>query len=123
MTLSTDILREEFLQFVTPGDGKILTDALKDIDSVDKDDLLEVLSIHECKVKTTKDNIASVIDQIAHKELVQEPSFFRDVFLKFLYHTNLLLMSRMSSRKLYQLRKNCCLFLTAKKRNRILSNI
>lgn len=80
MTLSTDILREEFLQFVTPGDGKILTDALKDIDSVDKDDLLEVLSIHECKVKTTKDNIASVIDQIAHKELVQEPSFIRECF-------------------------------------------
>lgn len=81
MTLSTDILREKFLQFVTPGDGNILTDALKDIDSVDKDDLLEVLiSIHECKVKTTKDNIASVIDQIAHKELVQEPSFIRECF-------------------------------------------
>lgn len=80
MTLSTDILREEFLQFVTPGDGKILTDALKDIDRVDKDDLLEVLSIHECTVKTTKDNIASVIDQIAHKELVQEPSFIRECF-------------------------------------------
>lgn len=66
MTLSTDIIKEEFFQFVSPGDGKVITDALKDIDRVDKDELLEVLSIHECKVKITKDNIASVIDQIAH---------------------------------------------------------
>lgn len=62
MILFIDILREEFLQFVILGDGKIFIDVLKDIDRVDKDDFFEVLFIYECKVKIIKDNIVLVID-------------------------------------------------------------
>lgn len=62
MILFIDILREEFLQFVILGNGKVFIDVLKDIDSVDKDDFFEVLFIYECKVKIIKDNIVLVID-------------------------------------------------------------
>jgi hypothetical protein len=42
------------------------------------DELLEIISTHECKVKVTKDNLGTVIDQIAHMEMVQEPAFIRE---------------------------------------------
>ena len=45
------------------------------------DELLEILSTHECKVKVRKDNLGAVIDQIAHMEKVQEPTFIRECLI------------------------------------------
>ena len=42
------------------------------------DELLEIISTRECKIKVTKDNLGAVIDQIAHMEMVQEPAFIRE---------------------------------------------
>ena len=44
------------------------------------DDLLDVLATHECKVKITNNNLPKVIDQIGHKEIVQQPSFIKECF-------------------------------------------
>ncbi|XP_041361107.1 uncharacterized protein LOC121377254 [Gigantopelta aegis] len=71
---------EEFLGFVPHSERIILQVALSDFDKVDNEELLDVLTNHECKVLVTKDNIFTTMGQIASKELVQEPSFIKDVF-------------------------------------------
>ena len=55
------------------------------------DELLEILSTHECKVKVTKDNLGAVIDQIAHMEMVQEPAFIRECLFEVLISYELII--------------------------------
>ena len=72
---------EEFLQYVPSSERMVVITALTDFDITDSDELLDVLSNHECKVLVTKENVSTTITQIACKELVQEPSFIKDAFL------------------------------------------
>ncbi|KAK3084031.1 hypothetical protein FSP39_007063 [Pinctada imbricata] len=81
---ASESVREEFLLFIPPGEQKILKDAIEKFDSVDQDELIEVLSIHESKVRATNENIGTVVDQIAHLELVQETAFVRECFFEVL---------------------------------------
>ena len=55
------------------------------------DELLEILSTHECKVKVTKDNLGAVIDQIAHMEMVQEPAFISECLFEVLISYELII--------------------------------
>ncbi|KAK3092045.1 hypothetical protein FSP39_024701 [Pinctada imbricata] len=54
------------------------------MEEIDRDDLMEILSNHECKVIVTRDNLGAVIDQIAHMEMVQEPAFIRECLFEVL---------------------------------------
>lgn len=60
--IGSDKLREEFLQFIPKSESGILSNAIGDMEKADMYELLEILSIHDCKVKITKDNIGPVID-------------------------------------------------------------
>lgn len=77
-------LREEFLQFIPQSESKVLSSALENMENVEMDEILEILSNHECKVRVTKDNLGAVIDQIAHMEMVQEPAFIRECLFEVL---------------------------------------
>lgn len=61
------------------------------MEKADMDELLEILSSHDCKVKITKYNIGPVIDQIAHFEMVQEPTFIRECLFEVLITYELVL--------------------------------
>ncbi|KAA8590808.1 hypothetical protein FQN60_001751, partial [Etheostoma spectabile] len=39
------------------------------------DELLSILSSHNCRVLPTEENLPSLVEEIAHKEMVQEPAF------------------------------------------------
>ncbi|CAK6968282.1 uncharacterized protein si:ch73-30l9.1 [Scomber scombrus] len=41
----------------------------------DMDELLSILSSHDCCVLPTEHNLQSLVEEIAHKEMVQEPAF------------------------------------------------
>ncbi|KAI9515839.1 hypothetical protein NQZ68_022195 [Dissostichus eleginoides] len=45
---------------------------------VDTDDLLEVLDCYGCRRKVTAENLPKIIEEIAHKEMVQKPMFVID---------------------------------------------
>lgn len=60
--IGSDKLREEFLQFIPKSESGILSNAIGDMEKADMYELLEILSIHDCKVKITKYNIGPVID-------------------------------------------------------------
>lgn len=57
---------------------------LKTCKNVEMDELLEILSTDECKVKVRKYNIGAVIGQIAHMEMAQEPVFIRECLFEVL---------------------------------------
>ena len=77
-------LINEFLLFVPVSERSVFEVALTQYEDVDGDELIEALSSHDCKVLATKDTIRNTIWQIAHKELVQEPSFIKDAFFNVL---------------------------------------
>lgn len=81
----------EFLQFIPKSESGILSNAIGDMEKADMDELLEILSTHDCKVKITKDNIGPVIDQIAHLEMVQEPVFIIECLFEVLITYELVL--------------------------------
>ena len=82
--IAGDNLREEFLQFIPQSESRLLSSALENMENIDMDELLDVLSTHECKVRVTKENLGAVIDQIAHLEMVQEPAFIRECLFEVL---------------------------------------
>ncbi|KAK3103805.1 hypothetical protein FSP39_022027 [Pinctada imbricata] len=82
--LASSNLRDEFLEYIPLSESKILSQALENMEEIDRDDLMEILSNHECKVIVTRDNLGAVIDQIAHMEMVQEPAFIRECLFEVL---------------------------------------
>ena len=47
------------------------------------EELIDVLSDHDFKVRVTRDNIETVIDQIATKEMIQTLHLSRNVYLAY----------------------------------------
>ena len=78
--LHNENMRDEFFNFISPSERKILTEALEDFNQVDMGELIDVLSDHGCKVQVTRENIETVIDQIATTEMIQTPAFVKECF-------------------------------------------
>ena len=47
-------------------------------DEDEMDQLLEVLSNYDCRSKVNSENIVPIIEEIAHKELLQKPQYIAD---------------------------------------------
>jgi hypothetical protein len=82
-------LIESFLRFVPAMDKNTLENALENFQSVDKEDILDVMDQYEAKKMVSADNVEQVIREIAHKELIQKPMFVADCFHKVLSTTPL----------------------------------
>lgn len=61
--------------YVSQEERSVLLKALDDFNSVDTDELLEVLDAHECKQVPTKDTLLPVLAQIGQKVLIEAPMF------------------------------------------------
>ena len=68
-------LTDSFLQYVSKEERKIIELALESFESVDKDDLMDVLDAHDCHYLASEDTVAGLISQLAHKTLIQTPMF------------------------------------------------
>lgn len=55
-----------------------MSQALEDFDSVENEDILEILDTLECKWSPSKENIKQLVLDIAHKEIIQKPMFVID---------------------------------------------
>lgn len=62
-----------FLQTLCESDKQVLSNTLQDIKSVDENDLIEVFSNLERRVIPKEHNMVEILEEIAHKELVQKP--------------------------------------------------
>lgn len=76
LSLSSDSnLLEAFFNYISTTEKDVLTEALSNFKGADMDELLSFLSSHDCCVLPTEHNLQSLIEEIAHKEMVQEPAF------------------------------------------------
>ena len=76
LSLSSDSnLLEAFFNYISATEKDVLTEALSNFKGADMDELLRILSSHDCCVLPTEHNLQSLVEEIAHKEMVQEPAF------------------------------------------------
>lgn len=68
-------LIDSFLMFLPEEEADIISSALKDYESIDQDDLFDVLSNYNCRNVPSKGKLEKIIMELAHKELVQAPTF------------------------------------------------
>ena len=74
-SLSDDPL-DAFLEImILDIDRLMLEDAIKNVSSVDEDELFDLMVRREAKQKPTDANIRKVLTEMAHKEIVQTPLF------------------------------------------------
>lgn len=52
--------------------------AMSDFSTVDSDVLVEVLDSYGCRRRITAETLPTILDEIAHKGLVQKPMFIID---------------------------------------------
>ena len=45
---------------------------------MDEDELLEIFDSHKCRRKVTAETVTPILQQLAHKEMVQEPKYIID---------------------------------------------
>lgn len=61
--------------YVSQKERSVLQKALENFNSVDTDELLDVLNAHKCKQVPTKDTLLPVLSQIGHKVIIQALMF------------------------------------------------
>ena len=77
--VSANIL-DAFFEVIPKDEAITLKNALSDWKLVDQDDLLDILELHECKTLPTSHNITRLLNEIAHKEIIQTSMFIVDCF-------------------------------------------
>ncbi|KAK5648008.1 hypothetical protein RI129_002900 [Pyrocoelia pectoralis] len=80
---STDLINN-LLLYVGICDANTLKSALKNFESVDTDDILDVMGNIGCKKIITKENFLQILGEIAHALLIQKPMFIIDTWQKIL---------------------------------------
>ncbi|XDV27595.1 hypothetical protein PO909_031099 [Leuciscus waleckii] len=68
-------LMEVFFNYISPTEKDVLSEALQDFQSADMDEVLSVLSSHSCTVLPNENNLQKILEEIAHKEMVQQPAY------------------------------------------------
>ncbi|CAG9764624.1 unnamed protein product [Ceutorhynchus assimilis] len=77
-------LNESFLSYVSSDDKILLEKAKSNFGDVDQDALLDVLSDLGCKIAPNERNISEILDELAHKELIQKGMFVINAWQKVL---------------------------------------
>ena len=74
--VTKEALVSVFLNFIPEVESSVLQKALDNFDEVETDGGLgDTLESHNVRVQVTKENIRVVIEEVAHKELVQAPAY------------------------------------------------
>lgn len=74
----TSGLIDAFYDIIPEQEANVLRHAILDFSTIDKDELFEILEGHEIKMIPTAANIERIVQEIAHKEIIQVPMFVAD---------------------------------------------
>ena len=76
------ILTHSFRQYISADERRDIKKCLSgDLDIQNEDEfkeLLDVLKIYDCRARVKPENIEVIIQEIAHKELIQKPQYVTD---------------------------------------------
>ena len=81
---SEDTLPELFNEYLAPSEEPVVrkafqrTDDKSNLDDTADEELFDLLERFECRKIPTKENIMSLILEVAHKEIIQKPQYIAD---------------------------------------------
>lgn len=75
LSCSDTNLLEAFFNYISATENDVLTEALSNFKGADMDELLSILSSHNCCVLPTEENLPKMVEEVAHKEMVEKPAF------------------------------------------------
>ena len=87
--VDSDAILESFLEYLEEMDRDIIKQALEDFESVERDELEDVLATLEVRVAVKKENFERVIREVAEKTLIHTPAFVADQWFPILRTTQL----------------------------------
>ncbi|KAK3101325.1 hypothetical protein FSP39_002703, partial [Pinctada imbricata] len=73
-------LQEAFYQYIPPSETITLKTAMDSFEDADYDEILDVMVLHDSRKVPTRDTLPQLIEEMAHKELIQAPMFVCDCF-------------------------------------------
>lgn len=68
-------LIDNFLKYVSESDRIVLESCLTDFTGSDQEELLDILDHYNCRRVPTADNFEQILQELAHKTLIQEPAY------------------------------------------------
>jgi hypothetical protein len=77
-SIPKEALLQEFLMYLGESDRQVAKSCLENFESVDEEELFDFLEDHKVKVKATPESIRTILEEIAHKELIQDPTYVAD---------------------------------------------
>ncbi|XP_030593917.1 uncharacterized protein LOC115786048 isoform X2 [Archocentrus centrarchus] len=75
LSTSENNLVQAFFNFISPTEKDVLTEALDNFTMANEEELFSILSSHNCTLLPTEGNLSKLVEEIAYKEMVQEPAF------------------------------------------------
>lgn len=79
-SLDKEEVLNDFLEYTSEIDKDLFKKALSTFDEVDEEELLEAIATYDSKWLPTKENITTLLSDIAHKEIIQRPAFVAKCF-------------------------------------------
>lgn len=77
-------LVENFLKYLPESERTVFESWQSDFHSVDQEELLEILDNNSCRKIPTDSNVNEILQELAHKTLVQEPAYVIEQWAKIL---------------------------------------
>lgn len=74
-SITSEFLLESFREYIAPEDREVLDMCLGAAFDPNNEDALEFLSTFKCFKVPTKDNVKTIIVELAHQELIQKPRY------------------------------------------------
>ncbi len=73
-SVKSDLI-DNFLKYVSENERAVLESCRTDFCSADQEELLEILDNYSCRRIPTEENFKQILQELAHKTLIQEPAY------------------------------------------------
>ena len=77
-SVTSIMLQDSFKRYVSKSEASVIEGCLSDNIQGDSAEVLDFLSAFDCKRRVTQDNVAEIIRELAHKEIIQKPQYVAD---------------------------------------------
>ena len=85
-SITWEMLQDSFKRYVSHSETKLIEGCLANTIACDSDEMLDFFSAFDCKRKVTPSNVAEIMREVAHKEIVQKPQYVSDCWQAILAH-------------------------------------
>lgn len=76
--MTCEMLQDSFKRYVSISEASVIEGCLTNSIQCDSEEVLDFLSAFDCKRRVTSENVAEIIREVAHKEIVQKPQYVAD---------------------------------------------